>query len=118
MSTNLRVLNCWFSLFAKTAGPHFRAIASAGLLLVVLLWSFWTTLAAMADRWARDPQYSHGFLVPLFALVVLWFRRDWLKKATWDPSLLGLPILLAGVVIRLLAIRRDIQPLDAFALLP
>jgi exosortase len=90
----------------------------AGVMLVVLLWSYWTTLVAMADRWARDPQYSHGFLVPVFALVVLWFRRDWLKKATWEPSFLGLPLLLAGVVIRLFAIRRDIEPLDAFSLLP
>jgi exosortase len=95
-----------------------QAMLSAGVLLALLLWSFWTTLSTMADRWAGDPQYSHGFLVPVFALVVLWFRGDWLKKATWEPSLLGLPILLAGVVIRLFAIRRDVEPLDAFALMP
>ena len=86
--------------------------------MAALVWSYWTTLAAMADRWERDPQYSHGFLVPVFALVVLWHRGDLLKKATWQPALLGLPILLAGVAIRLFAIRRDLEPLDAFALLP
>jgi exosortase len=102
----------------KAGSLGIRAIASAGVLLAALLWSFWTTLSTMADRWAGDPQYSHGFLVPVFALVVLWSRGDWLKKATWEPSLLGLPILLAGVVIRLVAIRRDVEPLDAFALMP
>src|SRR5205807_2387570 len=94
------------------------ALVSVVGLLAAVIWSYWTTLSAMADRWARDPQYSHGFLVPVFAALVLWFRRDRLKKATWEPSLLGLPVLLAGVVIRLMAIRRDVEPLDAFALLP
>jgi exosortase len=99
---------------AKTRG----ALWAAGILLVALLWSYWTTLAGMADRWARDPQYSHGFVVPVFALVVLWFRRDMLAKATWSPCLWGLPILLGGVAVRLFAIRRDIEPLDAFSLVP
>ena len=27
-------------------------------------------------RWSDDPQYSHGYLVPLFALYLLWVRRD------------------------------------------
>src|SRR5215211_9162772 len=27
----------------------------------------------MAERWSSDPQYSHGFIVPVFALVVLCF---------------------------------------------
>jgi exosortase len=102
----------------KAVALRTRAYATTGFLLVALLWSFWTTLSTMAERWSRDPQYSHGFLVPVFALAALWFRRDWLSKATWEPSLLGLPILLTGVVLRLVAIRRDIEPLDAFALLP
>lgn len=92
--------------------------AITAVFAVVFVWSYWTTLTTMADRWSRDPQYSHGFLVPVFALVVLWFRRDWLAKAAWEPSLLGLPILAVGVVLRLVAIRRDIEPLDAFSLLP
>lgn len=85
---------------------------------VVFLWSFWTTLGTMADRWARDPQYSHGFLVPVFAVVVLWFRREWLAKVEWKPCLWGLLILAVGVALRLAAIRRDIEPLDAFSILP
>jgi exosortase len=94
------------------------ALACAGCLLALLLWSHWTTLAALVERWARDPQYSHGFLVPVFALIVLWKRGARLKEAVWQPSWWGLPLLAAGVAIRLFAVRRDIEPLDAFALLP
>jgi exosortase len=39
------------------------------------LWSYWTTLGEVAERWSHDPQYSHGYLVPLFALALLWLRR-------------------------------------------
>ncbi len=103
---------------APSAGTSQQALLAACALLAALLWSYWTTLAEMADRWAHDPQYSHGFLVPVFALVVLWFRRDLLAKAVWQPCLWGLPVLLGGVALRLFAIRRDIEPLDAFALVP
>ena len=94
------------------------AAAGVGLLLAVVLWSYWTTLLRMADRWTTDPQYSHGFLVPVFALAILWNRRDQLRGAAWQPYLLGLPLLLSGILIRLSAIQRDIEPLDAFSLLP
>ena len=43
--------------------------------LAVVAWAYWTTLADIADRWATDPQYSHGFLVPLFSVYLLWSRR-------------------------------------------
>ena len=45
--------------------------AFVALLAVALLWSFWPTLGFLAERWSSDPQYSHGFLVPIFAAVVL-----------------------------------------------
>lgn len=87
-------------------------------LAAVLGWCYAPTLATMADRWSSDPQYSHGFLVPLFALVILWSRRALLAKARWRPSLLGLPLLLGGVGLRLGAALADIEPLDALSLLP
>jgi exosortase len=41
---------------------------------ICLLWVYWPTLAAMAEKWAEDPQYSHGWLVPLFSIFLLWQR--------------------------------------------
>jgi exosortase len=104
---------------AQKAPTHWPVgFAGAGLLLAAFLWSYATTLAAMADRWATDPQYSHGFLVPVFALVVLWSRRDLLASVTWQPSFWGLPLLVGGILLRIAAVTRDIEPLDAFSLLP
>lgn len=46
----------------------------AGALSVLAVWSHWPTLASAGRRWLVDPQYSHGYLVPCFALVLLWLR--------------------------------------------
>src|SRR5882757_4091349 len=61
-----------------------------GLLSLVLFWSYATTLTTLEERWSRDPQYSHGFLVPVFALVVLWHRRDRCPIRGLQPSWGGL----------------------------
>ena len=59
---------------------------SAAALGVCLLWSYWPTLTAMAQAWSHDPVYSHGYLVPLFALVLLWTRRQELEEKSYQPD--------------------------------
>jgi exosortase len=90
--------------------------AAAGV--AALLWAFWTALAEAANRWAHDPQYSHGFLVPVFAALLLWLRRKHLRPADVAPSWWGLPLLLAGVAARLAGTYFSYDYLDPFALLP
>jgi exosortase len=68
---------------------------------VALLWAFWPSLVELVEMWESDPQYSHGFLVPAFSLVLLWLRRDQLRAATLRPSYWGLLILAAGCALRL-----------------
>ncbi len=99
------------------SAPGRAALALAALTLC-LLWAYWTTLATMADRWATDAQYSHGFLVPVFAAVVLWFRRDQFPVGELAPSWWGLPWLLGGLALHLAGPGLGYEPLDAFSLLP
>ncbi|MDB5311186.1 MAG: eight transrane protein EpsH, putative exosortase [Gemmataceae bacterium] len=49
--------------------------AVAALVAVVFVWACWTTLQNLAEVWATNPQYSHGFLVPVFSAFLLWHRR-------------------------------------------
>jgi len=65
-----------------------------------ILWAFWTTIVEMGERWSGDPQYSHGYLVPLFSLYLLWARRAIVKDGFDAPSWWGVGILLAGLGIR------------------
>jgi len=51
----------------------------------------------MAAKWFSDPQYTHGYLVPLFSVYLLWARRDQLVGMKWTPSWWGLlPLAVAG----------------------
>jgi len=91
-------------------------------LLVVLgagfFWAYWTTLADMAHRWWSDAQYSHGFLVPVFAAAVLWLRRGQLAIDKLRPNWWGLVLLAAGVGLRLGAAWYDLEWFDAMSSMP
>jgi exosortase len=95
-----------------------EAVVVSALLTAVLGLTHGPTLVRLIERWSHDPQYSHGFIVPLFALTVLWSRRAMLKRVAWRPAWIGLGVLAVGVVARIVAAQSDIEPLDALALLP
>ena len=75
----------------------------AGTILAgVLLWSYWPLLVELVERWWHDPQYNHGFLVPLFAGFLLWLRWGPGGAAgNWRPSWWGVLIVTAGAGLRL-----------------
>jgi exosortase len=58
-------------------------------------------LVELFEIWESDPQYSHGYLVPVFALVLLWLRRDRCELGKMQPSLWGVVIIAIGCLIRL-----------------
>jgi len=93
-------------------------LASAGL-GIVLVWSYWTAFEATAHEWARNPVYSHGFLVPVFSLVLIGHRWRRLEALTLDPDWRGgcaLLILAAG--LRLTSAYYFVPWLDYVSLLP
>lgn len=47
----------------------------AGLVGGVVAWSVASTVLEMAERWNTSPENSHGWLVPIFALYLLWTNR-------------------------------------------
>src|SRR5437899_12787251 len=63
----------------------------------IILWSYWTTISEMAERWTDDPQYSHGYLVPIFSAFLLWFRRAELRHVRLAPNWWGVAIVAAGI---------------------
>jgi exosortase len=89
----------------------------AAALAVGLSWAYWPTLQALARRWAQDPQYTHGYVVPAFALLVLWLRRDGFPTGA-RPSWWGLPLVLAGAALRLAGAYYSVEWLDAGSLVP
>ena len=68
----------------------------------------------MAQRWSHDPQYSHGFLVPLFAAVVLWHRRRQYTPDGFRPDARG-GVLLGVAVLLTFPARLKLTRRTAFA---
>jgi len=71
-------------------------IALLAALLVAL--NFWQ-LRYLVGKWQTDPNWSHGFLIPLFSLYLVYARREDLLSVRWQPCLWGLPIMVLGILI-------------------
>jgi exosortase len=56
-------------------------------------------LTQMVVQWWRDPDYSHGFVVPLFVGYVVYQRRHELRQVPLEPSNLGFPVMLGAIVL-------------------
>ncbi len=78
--------------------PGLPLVAPAVVLAILLGAVYWKILRALAIQWWDDANYSHGFLVPLFSLYILWIQRGTLKQLPRSGSLIGLPIIVAGIV--------------------
>jgi exosortase len=92
---------------------------AVGAVSGALFWALWpTTLRIMAGRWQSDPQYTHGYLVPLFALYLLWERRELAARGPLSPSVFGLPLLLAGLGMHFLGLYIYSDFVAMLALLP
>ena len=55
---------------------HKGVLISLLVLTGCLTWALWPVLIDMNQRWEGDPRYAHGYLVPMFALAMLWMRRS------------------------------------------
>ena len=89
----------------------------AAVLLALVVWAYWTTLVDIAERWATDPQYSHGFLVPLFAGYLLWSARSQMAWGDRRGRWWGVGLVLAGAGLRLAGHAFYLPWLDAGSLL-
>ncbi|SMC26266.1 exosortase [Desulfacinum hydrothermale DSM 13146] len=41
---------------------------------------YYEPLRSLVDQWSQDPNYSHGFLVPLVSVYYLWDRKEELRQ--------------------------------------
>jgi exosortase len=65
--------------------PWVRAAWFAPVALLAL-YSYWPLFEYLVFTWNHSPQYSHGFLVPVFAAWLLWFRPFETHNTVSDTS--------------------------------
>ncbi len=77
----------------SSALPGVIPLWQVGVLAVLCLWLYWTTIVHLLGQWWSDPNFSHGFFVPLFSGFVLWQERHHLARLVPRPSWTGLAVL-------------------------
>jgi exosortase len=70
-----------------------RDLCPGLVLLLLIAWLYSSIFFHLAKQWSNDPNFSHGFFVPVFSLLVLWQDRNRLARQPCKPSSWGLLII-------------------------
>ncbi len=83
--------------------PYARiSLALATFTLFLLCCFYYKIVSGMVSDWIHDPNYSHGFLIPIVTGYLIWLERDRIKKARISPCWWGIILVfLAGCILLL-----------------
>ena len=74
------------------------------VLVVLIGWLYSSILYHLVGQWWQDPNFSHGFFVPLFSAFVLWQDRSRLAAVPVTPSSWGLLIVVVALCVLILGV--------------
>jgi exosortase len=78
-----------------------RQTAVVAITILLLLACYASTLRGMLDQWMSDEDMSHGAVVPLVVLWIVWRERERWRQLPLRPSAWGIALLLAGAAMHL-----------------
>ena len=70
------------------AVPLWQLVVLSG----IILWLYRAILIHLVGQWWHDPNFSHGFFVPLFSALVIWQERQMFSELPLRPSWFGMAI--------------------------
>ena len=77
------------------------------------------TINWMIGRWSgKESYYSHGFLIPLISLFMIWRRRGALSKIKTAGNMRGLWIVAACLLVHVVCAALRVYFLSGFTLIP
>jgi exosortase len=76
-----------------------RTAVALGLVTLATVTVYLPVLSSLVSQWASDENYSHGFLIVPFAVYFAWAQRARLAAAPIHPSIFGLAIVCASLVV-------------------
>ncbi|MDA1229643.1 MAG: exosortase/archaeosortase family protein [Planctomycetota bacterium] len=83
-----------------------------GIAMAVL---FRDLLLGCISRWTTEPQYSHGFAIPVMALGLGWFSRHKFLPGVARSDTYGLSMIVVGIVGHVAAVYFYIEAIDAMS---
>jgi exosortase len=73
------------------------------LVAVGVVFLYYPLALYLSEKWKSLPEFSHGYLIPLISLYLVWRRREAIAAAPRAPSALGVLIAGASLVLLLAA---------------
>lgn len=67
------------------------------MVVAVVTAVFWNTWAGLCRQWTHNADYSHGILIPLISLILIWEKREKLFKLEPAADWRGLLIMAIGI---------------------
>ena len=93
MSTTARVF--------ETSWKNRDWLVWPGVFVFLIVGLYAPILKQLVIQWWTDPDYGHGFLVPLISAYVLWRQRERWAESEFKPSNFGFLVILGGIVLLL-----------------
>jgi exosortase len=94
------------------------SVVAAAAALLSLLWLYWPLLQGFARRWESDPQYSHGPMIPLVAIGIVWMRGIPKDSQQLHPTWWGLPLLITGLILKFVGGHFYFEWVESVSLIP
>ena len=91
--------------------------AGIAAVTAVLVYSYWPALTLLPSIW-EDPQYQHGWIVPLFSVALLFWWRKPVEPVSLSARIAGMLLLLASFGLRLAVARYRIVTIDMYTFVP
>src|SRR5262245_24130372 len=86
-------------LIASARTHDSAALLKASIVAASFAAVFYHVLYELSYRWYQEPDWSHGFLVPLFSAYLAYARWEQIRTAPVRHTWVGLLIMLAGLCL-------------------
>jgi exosortase len=86
------------------AGHRWQSWGQLFILSVLLALLYYRIIANLAIEWWTDPNYSHGFIIPVFCGWIVWKESKHIADEAARPSWFGLILILGALGILVLGV--------------
>jgi exosortase len=84
-------------------GLSINTLISNGVIITLLLYLFYPLAVSLIQEWRRDPEFSHGFLIPLVSVYLVWMKRKDILLMSQPMTKIsegeGLILLICGLIV-------------------
>ena len=72
------------------------------LAIGLAIFTYWAGLSEAVLRWGIQEEYSHGYLIPLVTLYILWEKKDLIMSSVSEPLWFGLVLVFIAIAVLLI----------------